>query len=238
MKNNRVISVAAIAAAALSGTTSAQPDCSCSPQAFTLKINLSGTCPASITNVDTSVDFCHVTKDDGTTPGVPTEQFGFPSDRNFDEVPAEIESISYYELNESLEAISQETIAVDDNVNEVTFTSVAANLDPEEFLSEQTQNIVSAAFLVLSGKNAEGISVKNTVTWQYDLRMCDKIPMAIGDTIGWVDVVGLKYAKSAFCPVVPATMEPTTSPTHKQETTTEATTTTTTTTTTSMNVDT
>lgn len=64
-----------------------------------------------------------------------------------------------------------------------------------------TQNVVSAAFLVISGKNADGISVKNTVTWQYDLEMCDKIPMAIGDTIGWVDVVGLNYAKVAFCAV-------------------------------------
>jgi hypothetical protein len=71
--------------------------------------------------------------------------------------------------------------------------------------------------------------VKNTVTWQYD--MYDKISMAIGDTIGWLDVVGLNYAKAAFCAVVPATMVPTASPTptfefHKQETTTEATATT------------
>ena len=230
--NKVVLSLAAIATAALSGTASAQPEaCSCSPQELTLKINLSGTCPASITNVGTIDNFCFVSKDDGTTSGVSADLIALPGvDQNFDKLPTAIESISYYELNESLEVINQETTAVGGSVDEVTFTSATANLDPEEFLSDQTQDIVSAAVLVISGKNAEGISVKNTVSWKYDLGMCNEMPVAIGDTLGWVDVVGLNYAKPAFCPAAPATIEPTVSPTFATiTTTTEATTTTTTT---------
>jgi hypothetical protein len=219
-----------IAFAALSGTALAQPACSCSPQELTFQVNLSGGCPVSITNVDPINNICYSSKDTGTNPGATPDLM--PGNQNLDLIPTQIDSISYYELNDSLQVINQETVEVDGSVDEVTFTSITSNLNPEEFLSEQAEYVVSAAVLVVTGKNAEDVSIKNTVSWKYDLQMCSAVPMAIGDTLGWVDMVGLKYAKPAFCPLVPATLEPTASPTitstfQKQETTTEATTTTT-----------
>lgn len=226
----KVVLLPTIAFAALSGTASAQPACSCSPQELTFQVNLSGGCPVSITNVDPINNICYSSKDTGTNPGATPDLM--PGNQNLDLIPTQIDSISYYELNDSLQVINQETVEVDGSVDEVTFTSITSNLNPEEFLSEQAEYVVSAAVLVVTGKNAEDVSIKNTVSWKYDLEMCSAVPMAIGDTLGWVDMVGLKYAKPAFCPLVPATLEPTASPTitstfQKQETTTEATTTTT-----------
>lgn len=222
---------AVIAAAALSGTTTtAQPACSCSPRALTLQINLSGTCPASITNVDPLNDICYVSKDAGTTPGV-TPDLESPGNQNFDKIPTKIDSISYYELNEKLEVINQDSISVtkgDSSVDEVSFTSVTAELNPNLPLSEQAQYVVAAVVLVIAGYNTEGLPIKNTVSWKYDLDMCNQAPMAIGDTLGWMNVVGLTPASTVFCPDAPLPIEPTATPSfastfHKLETTTEAT---------------
>jgi hypothetical protein len=178
---------------------------------MTLQINLSGRCPADITNVDEMNNICYIAQGDSSAvDGIVGGDFQAPSDP----VPTSITRISYYELSESLEVISQESVMVTGaGDDEVTFTSVAANLDPNEPLSDQDQFVVSSVVLVIEGKNAAGNLVTNTVSWKYDLQQCNSAPMAAFDTLGWVTVTGLKSAKAAFCPVVPPTMDPTTSPT-------------------------
>jgi hypothetical protein len=166
------------------GLTAAEspPSCSCSPQSLTLQINLSGTCPPDITNVDRRNGICFISLDGSDSAGDP--------------IPTAITSISYQELSESLalDVINQETIVItviggaDVSVDEVTFTSITANLDPNDFLSEQTQFVVSSAWLVIEATDAGGTLLRNTVTWKYDLQQCNMVPMAIGDTLGWVDV--------------------------------------------------
>ncbi len=188
------------------GLTAAEPppSCSCSHQSLTLQINLSGTCPPDITNVDTGNGICFISSpggtDDSSSSGLDIlEAGGAAGGSDFqppsDPIPTAITSITYHELSESLEVINQETIEVTAggaSVDEVTFTSITANLDPNEVLSEQSQYIVSSAWLVIEGTNAGGKSLRNTVTWKYDLQQCNMLPMAIGNKLGWVDVIDLK----------------------------------------------
>jgi hypothetical protein len=195
------------------GLTAAEyaPSCTCSPQSLTLRINLSGTCPANITNVDGNNQFCFVSQIGSDSGSSGFDELG-NSDADesellppTDPVPVSINSISYYELSESMEVINQETITLqDNNTAEVfTFTSISTNIiDPNKSISEQLQFVVSSAMLIIEGTNAAGKLLKNKVSWKYDLHQCDMIPMAIGNTLGWLDLIDLGGPRPEICPAV------------------------------------
>eukprot|EP00984_Skeletonema_dohrnii_P020925 scaffold10323_cov163-Skeletonema_dohrnii-CCMP3373.AAC.3 len=195
------------------------PSCSCSPRSLTLQINLSGTCPADITNIDRDNQFCFVSligSNSGSSSSSSSSALnildagGSDLQPPSDPIPMSITSILYYELSESLEVINQETVTVsDNNPVAVTLMSISANLDPNKFLSEQHQLVVSSAVLFIEGTNAAGTRVKNTVSWKYDLQQCNMVPMAIGNTLGWVNLIDLELAKPEFCPAVATTIDPT-----------------------------
>ena len=194
------------------GLTAAEyaPSCTCSPQSLTLRINLSGTCPANITNVDGNNQFCFVSQIGSDSGGSGKDVLGeLDADESklhtpTDPIPISITSISYYELSESMEVINQETITIqDDNTaEEITFTSISTNIDPNKSFSEQLQFVVSSAMLIIEGTNAAGTLLKNKVSWKYNLHQCDMIPMAINNTLGWLNLIDLELPQSEICPAV------------------------------------
>ena len=194
------------------GLTAAEyaPSCTCSPQSLTLRINLSGTCPANITNVDGNNQFCFVSQiggDSGSSVNDTVDNLGADESKLLpptDPIPTSISSISYYELSESMEVINQETITLQDNntAEEFAFTSISTNIDPHKSFSEQLQFVVSSAILIIEGTTAAGKLLKNKVSWKYDLHQCDMIPMAIGNTLGWLDLIDLELPRSEICPAV------------------------------------
>lgn len=192
------------------GITAAEssPSCACSPQSLTLRINLSGTCPAA----DGNNQFCFVSigsGSDSTGDGVLDILGADESELQppIDPIPMSIKSISYYELSESMEVMNQETITVEDNEPAVTFISISKNLDPNTFLSGQLQFVVSSAVLIIEGTNAAGTLLKNKVSWKYDLQQCDMVPMAIGDSLGWLNLIDLELPQPEFCPAIAAPLD-------------------------------
>ncbi|KAL7490388.1 hypothetical protein ACHAWT_000001, partial [Skeletonema menzelii] len=84
--------------------------------------------------------------------------------------------------------------------DEFSYTSISAEFTPDEPLVDQEVPIIIQ--LILFGKNAAGITVLNTVSWEYDLTNCDDEPIMTGDKIGLIEVVGYETAIPAFCPAI------------------------------------
>lgn len=131
-----------------------------------------------------------------------------------DLVPTMITSISYYELALDLQVIHQETITPNNDYDnddgeegnttiEVTFQSITSKLNSTQSLMDQVSYVVSTAILVIEGVNDNNETLKNTISWRYNVNQCQDVPIAIGDMLGWTMVHDLQLAEYAFCALVP-----------------------------------
>ena len=198
------------AAADLIGSVAKAPplaekdECSCSPTSFTFQLKL---------NSDQTCD--HNTIEGN--PGVAYTTCGFAALEPFasDLRPVRIESIQIHEQRRDFVVVLQEEQSgIFFDGHEFSYTSISNDLNPDEQFEDQEVPLIMQ--ITLFGKNAADQGVRSLIAVYYDLTHCNAEPIAVGDTIGIVQVVEYTPANPAFCPAIeiePPTTSPSSSPT-------------------------
>ena len=182
-----------------------EAECSCSPTFYTFQLNLDQTCDDNTINGKPGVE--------GTACQI------IPDGDVVDLTPIEIQSVSIGERNPDIEAIGQYVIITGPFFDGDTFsyTSVSAELNPDEPLEDQVEEVPRVIQLNFVGVNAAGQQLRSIIALGYDLTNCVAEPIQAGDTIGWIEVVEpLTPAIPSFCPATqtdPPTPIPTLRPT-------------------------
>eukprot|EP00986_Skeletonema_menzelii_P009166 scaffold4092_cov150-Skeletonema_menzelii.AAC.1 len=171
-----------------------QAECVCSPRAYTFKLFFEQTCDVNTIDGKPGILATDCVFTDYLTPTT-------------DLTPVVIDSVDILELNPN-GIIALKSIPNVDG-DEFSYTSSSALLTPDEPLVDQ--EVPSRIQLNLFGKNAAGITVLNTVSWDYDLTNCDDEPIMTGYKIGLIEVVDYETAIPAFCPAI-ETDPPTSTP--------------------------
>ena len=198
-----------------------QAECSCSPRSFTFQLNFNQICADNTIKAadrpGVSSTFCQISPFEDPTVD--------------DLTPVQIEEVVILELNPSFEVIKQENISstlIDGDT--FTYTSVSAQLNPDEPLGDQSQEVPRVIQLNIFGVNAVEQPIVNFFAVAYSMN-CDAEPpepIVVGDKIGWVEVVEpYTFAIAAFCPAIetePPTTIPSLSPTTSEPTTEQPTT--------------
>ncbi|KAL7544032.1 hypothetical protein ACHAXR_013455 [Thalassiosira sp. AJA248-18] len=110
----------------------------------------------------------------------------------------EIVSVQFLEFDTSgdLTVINQDDSYADISLksgDRLKFHSASSFLDTDIPLADQTSNpalVPGGASLILYGKTASGVVVRNRFFWMYDMNCGrENAPVNVGDEIGWVTVV-------------------------------------------------
>ena len=142
-----------------------------------------------------------------TTSGATIEYFGYDEDgpvRNrklqSDDPVTEIVSVQFLEFDTSgdLTVINQDDTYADVTLmdgDKLKFNSASSFLDVSLPLSEQMSNpalVPGGASLILYGKTASGVVVRNRFFWMYDMNCGEEnSPINVDDEIGWIKVVSI-----------------------------------------------
>ncbi|KAL7473153.1 hypothetical protein ACHAXS_013548 [Conticribra weissflogii] len=166
--------------------------------------------PTHVELVD-QVAFINATVRGEIIPGRHLQKESFSDDLMQNEVnrkaPIEITSVQYLEFDTSgdLTVLNQDdTHALNASFTDgdfMSYFSITSFLDPTIALGEQMEFVPGGASLIINGKNADGVAVRNRVFWIYNLE-CGKDVVTIndGDSIGWVTISANVNAWPAFCP--------------------------------------
>jgi len=174
-------------------TSLAQTDrklCSCSPSAFTFKLDFSLTCsPVNINvNPTAGVDevFCEISHD--------------PSLMLVDEKPVAINQVTIFELNLGLSVLRQ-TVFTGLNLSDgdtYSFKSIVSEATDKSSLDEL--EIPGGLQIELRGVNAADEIIANTFILTYSNR-CDIEPFFVDESIGWSVFAGLESPPGGLCPL-------------------------------------
>ena len=140
-----------------------------------------------------------------TTSGATIEYFGYDEDGpvrklQSDDPVTEIVSVQFLEFDTSgdLTVINQDDTYADVTLmdgDKLKFNSASSFLDTSLPLSEQMSNpalVPGGASLILYGKTASGVVVRNRFFWMYDMNCGeDNSPINVDDEIGWIKVVSV-----------------------------------------------
>lgn len=184
--------------------------CSCSPTEMTFVISLDQTCDDNDISLNTGVggSFCF-TETDVALPAPPvvnatnatnaTVPEPVRSLQTASDPVVEVVSVQFLEFDTAgdLNVINQDnTYAAVSLVSgdRMTFSSASSFLDTSLPLESQMSGpalVPGGASLILYGKTASGIIVRNRFFWTYDTANCgtDNTPVKVDDEIGWVTVV-------------------------------------------------
>ena len=138
-----------------------------------------------------------------TTSGATIEYFGYEEDGlvrklQSDDPVTEIVSVQFLEFDTSgdLTVINQDDTYADVTLmdgDKLKFNSASSFLDTSLPLSEQMSNpalVPGGASLILYGKTASGVVVRNRFFWMYDMNCGEEnSPINVDDEIGWIKVV-------------------------------------------------
>jgi len=142
-----------------------------------------------------------------TTSGATIEYFGYEEDGpvrklQSDDPVTEIVSVQFLEFDTSgdLTVINQDDTYADVTLmdgDKLKFNSASSFLDTSLPLSEQMSNpalVPGGASLILYGKTASGVVVRNRFFWMYDMNCGEEnSPINVDDEIGWIKVVSLLF---------------------------------------------
>lgn len=141
-----------------------------------------------------------------TTSGATIEYFGYNEDgpvrklQSDSDPVTEIVSVQFLEFDTSgdLTVINQDDTYADVTLvdgDKLKFNSASSFLDTSLPLSEQMSNpalVPGGASLILYGKTASGVVVRNRFFWMYDMNCGEEnSPVKVDDEIGWIKVVSV-----------------------------------------------
>ncbi len=177
-----ILYVAAIALTLLSGRSTAQELCSCSPSTYKFTLDFSLTCPpVSVTkNPAITATFCQISP------------LGDANETITDLVPVEVDSLAILELGQEFEVLSQKNVTGPfTGGDSFEYTSL---IDADGYDGEAVKVIQLNIF----GENAAGKSIVNFFAISFT-NTCDEYPALIeGDSAGWTTFVSLFFAAGSF----------------------------------------
>jgi len=122
--------------------------------------------------------------------------------RALQEAVTEIVSVQFLEFDTSgdLTVINQDDTYADVSLvhgDRLKFNSASSFLDTTSPLADQMSSpalVPGGASLILYGKTASGVVVRNRFFWMYDMNCGEEnSPINVDDEIGWITVVRLSY---------------------------------------------
>lgn len=125
---------------------------------------------------------------------------------NSHQTPKSITKVEIYEYDttDELNVINQTEITNStQNLSDgssISFTSISTKLDPSIPIQDQPQYHPNGLIVKISGYTLNDKFVSNTFAWEYSIDDCSAEQVAIGDSVGWVDVSVVRPAAGAFCP--------------------------------------
>ena len=141
-----------------------------------------------------------------TTSGATMEYFGYEDGPvrklQSDDPVTEIVSVQFLEFDTSgdLTVINQDDTYADVTLvdgDKLKFNSASSFLDTSLPLSDQMSNpalVPGGASLILYGKTASGVVVRNRFFWMYEMSCGEEnSPINVDDEIGWIKVVSLLF---------------------------------------------
>ncbi len=166
-----------------------QESCSCSPRDFTFQLQLDRDCDTNTINGSPGVEIAVCNRRGGA--GVT------------DFSTLEIVDIQFLELN-GLTVINQNDTFTNTSLvsgDTFSFPSISGLLSPGTPIGEQAQYFPTEVTLSLEGKvkddDGNEVAVRNQVAWSYT-EDCNILPISVGQSIGWVDIVSRTHRLSFF----------------------------------------
>lgn len=187
-------------------TNSDENLCSCTPTSYSFRISFQQNCNDNQTiNENDAVDlsFCIIDNASLDIDFLKMSFFRKLQSESSDRVPVVVKRVVFAELDQSggLESISKNTtyeIADLADGDVIQYTSISNSLDPDIPLNMQQNLVPGGVAIVLYGEDEQSQPVTNRVIWWYDNDLlCEQRndPIQIGDEIGWINIVSVKY----FC---------------------------------------
>ena len=163
-----------------------QEECSCSPREFVFQLQLDRNCDEDTIS--------------GTS-GIEDATCNFRgSASNIDLSTLTVVDIQFLEFGTGVEVINQNdtftntTLAIGDTFS---FPSISNMLITDMSIEEQLQYFPTGVSLLMEGKakDNEGneMTIRNQVAWTYNTNSCGDLPISIGQSIGWIDIVSCMH---------------------------------------------
>lgn len=163
--------------------------CSCSPRDFTFQLQLDRDCDTNTISGSPGVEIAVCNRKGGA------DVTDFSS--------LVVVDIQFLELND-LTVINQNDTFTNTSLasgDTFSFPSISNMLSPGTPIGEQEKYYPTEVTLILEGKvkddDGNEVAVRNQVAWSYT-EDCNILPISVGQSIGWVDIVSRTHRLSFF----------------------------------------